>query len=235
MSLYTIELRKMINDPDFNLFDFDYKFYSDNEADKKEFEEMFINHYYFHEIAFETGSRFKHQLRAKLNLNARKYEQLYYSELKSKDIEFLLNKDLVEEFTKTLDRTSSEKTTANNQSNANTTSDSKVSSKNENEVSESNLNNGISSADATKRKTSHSKINDTETSTSKNQSKSNQSINTDAQTDNDEQATETTRLVSRGNIGTTSSAQLLRDWRDVMINLNEMIIDDCRDLFLYIY
>ena len=46
--------------------------------------------------------------------------------------------------------------------------------------------------------------------------------------------TETTTLLSQGNIGTTSSAELLEKWRSVIINLDELIIKDCRPLFLSI-
>ena len=46
---------------------------------------------------------------------------------------------------------------------------------------------------------------------------------------------ESTTLVSRGNIGTTSSAELLQKWREVLINIDEMIIEDCRELFMLIY
>ena len=46
---------------------------------------------------------------------------------------------------------------------------------------------------------------------------------------------ETTSLVSQGNIGITSSAELLQKWREVLINIDEIIIEDCRDLFMRIY
>ena len=43
---------------------------------------------------------------------------------------------------------------------------------------------------------------------------------------------EETTLISQGNIGVTSSAELLEKWRSIMINLDEIIIDECRDLFM---
>ena len=46
---------------------------------------------------------------------------------------------------------------------------------------------------------------------------------------------ETITLKSQGNIGVTSSAELLEKWREVLINLDEIIIEDCRDLFMQIY
>ena len=44
-----------------------------------------------------------------------------------------------------------------------------------------------------------------------------------------------TELISKGNIGVTSSAELLKQWRQVLINIDEMIIEECRDLFMMIY
>ena len=44
-----------------------------------------------------------------------------------------------------------------------------------------------------------------------------------------------TELISKGNIGVTSSAELLKQWRQVLINIDEMIIEECRDLFMQIY
>lgn len=44
--------------------------------------------------------------------------------------------------------------------------------------------------------------------------------------------TEKTELISQGNIGITSSAQLLKEWRSILINLDEMILNNCKDLFI---
>lgn len=46
---------------------------------------------------------------------------------------------------------------------------------------------------------------------------------------------EKTELISQGNIGITSSAQLLKEWREVLINMDEIIINECKTLFLKIY
>ena len=46
---------------------------------------------------------------------------------------------------------------------------------------------------------------------------------------------EKTDLISQGNIGITSSAQLLKEWREVLINMDKIIIDSCNDLFMKIY
>ena len=46
---------------------------------------------------------------------------------------------------------------------------------------------------------------------------------------------ERTEFTSRGNIGVVSPADLLEKWRNIILNLDEMIILDCRDLFMGIF
>ena len=46
---------------------------------------------------------------------------------------------------------------------------------------------------------------------------------------------EKTTLLSQGNIGITSSAELLEKWRSVLINIDSMILDELSYLFLDIY
>ena len=47
--------------------------------------------------------------------------------------------------------------------------------------------------------------------------------------------TEKTKLSSKGNIGITSSAELLEKWRKVIINIDDLIINECSDLFMQVY
>ena len=42
-------------------------------------------------------------------------------------------------------------------------------------------------------------------------------------------------LTSQGNIGITSSAELLDKWRQVLINIDLMIFEECNDLFMQIF
>lgn len=65
MEKYTMTLGEIIEN-DVNIFDFDYPFY--NEERRKQFEQHFIEHFYFDEIGQETVARFKHRLKIKLNL-----------------------------------------------------------------------------------------------------------------------------------------------------------------------
>ena len=43
------------------------------------------------------------------------------------------------------------------------------------------------------------------------------------------------QLISQGNIGITSSAELLAKWREVLLNIDLMIFEECNDLFMQIF
>ena len=82
--------------------------------------------------------------------------------------------------------------------------------------------------------TSSSSTDDNETSGTSNSTDSVETTGTSSQTGN-EKMVEKTELLSQGNIGVTSSAELLQKWREVLINIDEMIIKDCHDLFMQVY
>ena len=65
MEKHTMTLGELIEN-NVNIFDFYYPFY--NEERRKQFEQHFIEHFYFDEIGQETVARFKHRLKIKLNL-----------------------------------------------------------------------------------------------------------------------------------------------------------------------
>ena len=218
MANYTIELYKLLESYGFELFDFDYSFYCDDENVKKEFEQKFKDYYMFREIGQETVSRFKHELKTLLNIRMPYYKQLYETELKSKDINFLLNKDLKEEFI--IEVTGSGSSSANTKGTSNATNvgenDSRFFDTPQQAID--NLDKYVTNV--TKDKTNASTdttIDNTSTSTS-------ESSSTQKQTN-----------LSQGNIGITSSAELLQKWRDVLINIDQLILGECEDLFMQIY
>lgn len=227
-SNYTIELWTLMNDPMYEIFDFDMPFYTDDEAIKKEFQEKFLREYAFHEIGQETVARWKWQLQAKLHRIMPYYKQLYITELKSKNIEFLLNKDYTETYTRNLTKDTEENskvdTTTEN------TSTGTVSNTATGKVSD--IANGVSDIGLTQGKLtgmSEDKSNGTQ---AQNINGSQAQTATSTGLDNEN---ESYTLVGKGNIGTTSSAELLERWRDVLINIDAMILDECRDLFMTIY
>lgn len=208
MSKYTLQLYQIVNSVDYTLFDFDYNLY-DNEL-KKAFEEKFINHFYFYEIGLTPIARFKKALQIKLNDIYPYFKQLYQTELRCNDIDFMLNKDLKEQYTRELTGNSSV-----NQSSTSTSNDTSL-----------NINND----------TPQNKIDDLDqfmTSASKNTD--NSTMNSSGTNSAENNSTETYSLISQGNIGVTSSAELLEKWRNVLINIDQLIFEECNDLFMLIY
>ena len=234
------------------MFNFDYPFYTDDEEAKAKFEEKFIMYYLNNEIGFETFARFENALKSRLIIKMPYYKQLYETELASKDINFLLNKDLTETTTRELtgiENGTGNKRLTNEQSqnaasNMTTTGEFTSSNQSTGDSKTSQMNDGVASASLDANYltgVSHDESSSTDNQQSKTSSNDkhestitgNQSEEETNRRENTQ--SETTSLVSQGNIGITSSAQLLKEWRDVLINMDEMIIKDCRDLFMQIY
>ena len=243
-----------------HIFPATYDFYLDDEQLKKAFEEKFIRHYYYREIGFESPFMFIQKLESHLILNMPYWKQLYQTELESRDINFLLNKDLTETFSREINSENQTSGTNNSTQNATNTSSitqngtsSSTNSTTENGTNESihkesSINNGVSevalsdgyltgtSSDdgSHSTTTSNTASGENETKGTSTSTDEVESSGTTTQTGN-ENMTETTELVSKGNIGITSSAQLLKEWREVLINMDKIIIESCNDLFLKIY
>ena len=173
---------------------------------KQDFEEKFINRYMFDEIGFETVARFKHYLKEKLNRIAPYYKQLYQTELRCMEDDI--------DFMLNKDLRETETIKGSNTSNSKTQANSTTLNK------ESYLDNGNASLEL-------SEGNMTGISSSEGNGI------TDSTQDGENEQTRT--LLSQGNIGITSSAELLEKWRNILINIDEMIIEECRDLFMMLY
>lgn len=268
MAKYTIEVNELMESPLTPLFDFDYLFYCDSEEVRKQFEQKFIEYYFFHEIGAETHARWAKMLKARLNSIMPYYKQLYETELRCKDIDFMLNKDYTETFTRELNRRNQDQTVASGVSESHSqnqgdtqshTTDSTTSqqlqSSNQSNTSttkQSNVNDGVASASLDDGYlTGVQSLNDSTQSnhsSSINQSgDSNLTLNSSEHTNQQAESqhtstsngevgeTETHTVTGKGNIGVTSSAELLEQWRNVLINIDKMIIDECRDLFMLVY
>lgn len=234
MAKYTLELRHFEN----MVFDFEYNFYS--EEARKNFEKKFIDHYYFNEIGFETVQRFKHNLKEYLNRVMPYYDQLYQIELRCKEIDFMLNKDLKETFIRELEEneqnnlSTSQNETNVNTGNINTNENSNIQTTNK----ESNLADGVSNSMLENgfltnvNETIDNTVNTGNSNTQSN-SQNNMTMNNEGLKNNKQK--EKTELISQGNIGVTSSAELKQKWIDVTVNLDEKIILGARYLFMYIY
>lgn len=247
MANFTMEIREMMNQPLIDgIFTFNYDFYSDSKQDKEMFEKLFINHFYFREIGFETPDRFKMKLQAKLNLIMPYYRQLALTEWdKVRNVEQMMtSKNLTEtsEHTQTIkgnNESQSNQTTASNGSNTSSSNTSQSTTSN-NKTIASNLSDGVSQSSLTDGYlTSSGKSEQSDTIESESSGTSNQSISGNAnQTvsgNNEQQLSEKTTFTSKGDIGIQTPAYAITEWRKVIININQMIIDECEDLFMKLY
>ena len=207
MSNYTLELRYLYKDKKFKLFDFPYNLY-DNDL-KPWFEEKFFQHFMFYEIGFDSVAMFKQRLMSKLNDIFPYYKQLYETEIACKNIDFMLNKDLKESYVRELTSNSN----SSQESNAATS--------------------GLSTAgQLTPSLISNSqKIDKFMDTAQKDESSSNSTATGESNGNSKEEYT----LTSQGNIGITSSAELLDKWRQVLLNIDLMIFEECNDLFMQIF
>ena len=226
MSNYTIELRFLNNPPMSKLFDFQYNYYMKGlvseevyKKKKKEFELKFLEFYYFDEIGYKTPDRFKQRLKNYLDMGFKKWNERYKTELEveRQKINFLLNKDLIEE------RITEGNATGNSTVNSTNTSNSSNKANNKNTVNDTPDTRFTTTENfATSITTDETSSNSTNTDTGETTSISNQNNNV------------TDKFTSKGNIGVTSSAELLEKWREVIIDIDNEIIDGADKFFMQI-
>ena len=286
MANFTMEIRELMENPLINgVFTFDYDFYG-NEEEKQQFEKLFIQHYYFHEIGFETPERFKHQLKAKLDLIAPYYQQLYQTEwnrVRTVD-EMMTSKNLKETTehkqsvtgeneTESQGSSSSHQSDSMNQSSTSSGTNKNTSSGTNNSTStgtntsssttnekQSNLTDGVAQASlsdgyltAVGESSNHSSGEATNTTSGESNNSTDITINSNDTTDttnnsqgtaeqsgkttgsNKQELTESTTFTSIGDIGIQTPAYAITEWRKILININQLMIDECKDLFMKLY
>lgn len=226
MANYTIELRFLENPPLISLFDFDYNYYMKDlvsqevyEEKKKEFENKFLETYYFDEIGYKTPDMFKQRLKNYLDKGFKIWNERYKTELEveKQEINFLLNKDLVEE------RTTTGNASGNSTVNSSSTSNTNNISNNKNTVNDT-----PDTRFATTQNFATSITTDETTSKGENKENGETTSTTNQNTTANE------KFTSKGNIGITSSAELLQKWRDVIIDIDNEIIDGAEKYFMQI-
>ena len=226
MSKFTIELRFLETPPIYKVFDFQYNYYmkglvSDEvyEQKKKEFENKFLEFYYFDEIGYKTPDRFKQRLKNYLDMGFKKWNERYKTELEveRQNINFLLNKDLIEERITEGNATGNSSTTSSSITNSNTTANNK------------NTVNDTPDTRFTTTENFATSITNDESTTNSSNTGSGETTNTSSQNSNVNE-----RFTSKGNIGVTSSAELLEKWREVIIDIDNEIIEGAEKFFMQI-
>ena len=226
MSNYTIELRFLENPPMTKLFDFEYVYYMKDlvpeevyNQKKKEFENKFLEFYYFDEIGYKTPDRFKQRLKNYLDMGFKKWNERYKTELEveKQNINFLLNKDLIEERVTEGNATGNSSTTSTSKSNNNSSANNK------------NTVNDTPDTRFTSTENFATSITNDESTTNSSNTINGETTNTSNQNSNVNE-----RFTSKGNIGVTSSAELLEKWREVIIDIDNEIIEGAEKYFMQI-
>ena len=234
---YTMTIAELMNSSLIeHIFPSQYDFYVDDEQLRKAFEDKFIRHFYYREIGFETPFMFIQKLETHLLVNMPYWKQLYKTELESRNINFLLNKDLRETFTREIDTENESSGTNSTQQTSTNESSLKQEGTSTNAHKESSLRDGVSAASLVDGYlTGTSSDNGSNSATGTTNSSDNLTSEGTLSHSENGKTVEKTDLLSQGNIGITSSAQLLKEWRDVLINMDKIIIESCNDLFMKIY
>ena len=226
MSNYTIELRFLNNPPMTSLFDFQYEYYmkglvSDEvyNQKKKEFENKFLEFYYFDEIGYKAPDRFKQRLKNYLDMGFKVWNERYKTELEveKQKINFLLNKDLIEE------RITEGNATGNSSTTSSSTSNNNSSANNKNTVNDTPDTRFTSTENFA-----------TSITTDENISQSANNVTGETTNTSNQNSNVNERFTSKGNIGVTSSAELLEKWREVIIDIDNEIIENADMFFMQI-
>lgn len=244
MANYTLTLYEMMNNDLTPIFPEQYPFYTDDIAIKKEFEETFILHYLTNEIGFETPYLFNQKLLGRLKLIMPYYEQLYQTEWQRVNKDMMNQKDLtdttIHTLTSTSDNVSSLMDTTSGNATTSQTDSGEQQSIQTTDNKQSMISDGVSSVS----------LNDgylTGVEQGQQELSSNQSNSStgrqDTSSSSESSSTNNTKVIleekttftSHGDVGIQTPAYSILEWRKVIININQQIIEECRDLFMAIY
>lgn len=199
---------------------------------REELNDKILNYYKYREIGFETVGRFLDELEISMKEIMPYYNQLFFSA--DQDYNIIYNVD----YQRTINRDLSGNTSSNTSSNAtdttstdtSTTSQSKHISSDTPQNQLSITNKQIDSVDYANQ-ADWNKDDTTQTGTTSG------SANTTATGTGSNQELESTIETTKGNFGVTSAQDLIKKYREIIINIEQQIINDPRikELFMLIY
>lgn len=208
MAKYTIELRKILSTRDI-FKSINYDFYE--EAYKPIFEEKFIKRFYFREIGVETIKRFLINLETTLNEIMPYYKHLYQTTTYKYDP--ILNYDVTETITREIIGASE------SDNNINQSSSQREGNRNYDTPI-------IKVKDPNNYKKSPSFITDIE---------GNISLNANSNKRENNKSNEINNRTTRGNIGVMTTQDLILKERQIIINIDKMILDELEILFMQVF
>lgn len=228
-SKLTIELRDVVSGG-VNIWDFDYPSYYTGE-EKAAFEQKVIDHYFFRQIGQETVGRWLHMFRAKVREIMPYYVQMYKTVEIMNNIEDPFgNVDIVETFEEHGDSQEITHNTAKLEDDTSTTT--ARSGEDEKTVKFSNTPQGsISNLDSYLTEATQENVNLGSSETVTNDGEAN--TTTDGKNDRTHSLSHT--YTKKGNQGVNTYAHDMIEFRQAIINIDMMIINELNCLFLGIY
>ena len=230
-SKVTMELRDVLTTTDengkpFDLWAFDYPSYYKGE-DKKAFEQKVIDHYFFRQIGSETIARFHHQFKTRVREIMPRYLDLYKTvEIMANIDDPFGNIDITETFEERQEGSASNSGSSSSSGNSNTATATSMGSEHRDldtpHLSISNMDDYLSHA------TQENSNGDEDVTT--NVESSEESTN-----ETTTEATVTHTLTRKGNQGVNTYAHDMIEFRQSIIDVDMMIINDLNDLFLMVY
>lgn len=245
----TVELRELVENG-IDVWAFDYPSYYKGEQ-KAAFEQKVIDHYYFRQIGQETPARWLHYFRARIREVMPYYIQLYESEALMHSIEDPFgNVDITETFeeersvhsTGTLNSEttgSSTDTTTGSSSGTDTTTETLTEDKehkysNTPQGAISNLDSYLTEAAVDNNETATQQEKESSASTQATSTGSASGTREDSSVGTEEGTTRHT-YTKKGNQGVNTYAHDMRELRETFLNIDLMIINELKDLFIQIY
>lgn len=232
MSKYTVELRRVINvygrSTVANWFmDWDFADYLSSEQidligksgiwDTNKLVDKILDEYYMREICVETPDYWYRRVKSKMAQIMERYAQLIWTT--AIEYEPLVNVDYSETYTGNFERTDDNRGNSNSQSFNNGNGLTIQSDTPQGQISKEEILDG--------RYASQTSANDVENSIR-------DDTTTNSQTSSDGNDSYTKKF--KGNMGITASAQsMIKQTRDIILNIQSDIVADCEDLFMSIF
>ena len=245
----TLELRDIVENGT-DIWNFDYPSYYTGE-EKKEFEKKVIDHYYFRQIGQETVGRFLHYFRSRIREIMPYYIRMYESVKLMDDLENPFdNVDVVETFEE--ETTGQASGTSNGtQSGSQTTKQSGTESTSHNDTktttdnkehrfsntpqgSISNLDSYMTEASKDSDSSSET-VNGSASGTSSSDTSVNSSGESSGTSSSESSGSTKHTLTRKGNQGVNTYAHDIMEYRQSLIDVDMMIINNLQDLFLGVY
>lgn len=254
-SKVTLELREIVNGLDengkpFDIWNFAYPSFYEGE-EKKAFEQKVIDHYYFRQIGSETVARWLHMFRTRIREIMPYYTQLYKTVKIMDEIDDPFgNVDVTETYTETrtgsgsgtYSDTSETENTSTVESGATDTTtygseDNAINNRrfsNTPQGSIKNLDNYMTEATA-----ENNKVTKTGTDTIKRDLDTSETVigsgSSSSETSSETSESVEHTLTRKGNQGVNTYAHDMKEYREIIINIDMMIINELADLFLLVY